>query len=480
MTEICAHADFYTVKSRRRSFRGNRIHPVYILLKIRNKLILFLIALLPILSGSTASHLLVTLLLQLLTLTAVLVPAVVSRQCMRWDYNGKAIYFSHGVLSKKETVLYNGNIYSASIIKTPFLSLFRSVRLEVRSGDSGKKPEITLFLSPEDANALVMSVMRPSGTIDTLTPHFTPFLLTSASRANFAVGLASLMAFLLSLGNKPSGIYNRFSESVGNALPCLPDIFASLTALFLIGWSVHFLKICFTDARQITTVSDKHIITVKGLISTRLICVRKESISCCEVRRTFLTSLAKQCIVTLFFTEHHRSCGLKALTACRQCNSKRVCRSLTFSERKPDIRIGIGKGSGLIWWLPYACGALAVLLLQARIFVSDVYRHTGYLYILAVLLVLLVWKCAVGISGSAKACLALSGQYILICSVHNFSFCSQRIFSGHIAEFRVTQTLLQKPRRLCTVYIRAEGSRHGLKCRNLPCSPVTMVTERIK
>lgn len=480
MTEICAYANFHTDHSRRNPSGGYRIHPVYILLKVRNRLILFLLALLPAVFGNNASHLSAALLLQLLTLAAVLVPAVISRQCMNWNYNGKAVSLSRGVFFKKETVLYSKNIYSASIIKTPFLSLFRSVRLEMCSGDSGKKAEITLFLSPDDANALVMSVMRPSKALDTLIPNTAPFLLTSASRANFAVGLTSLMTFLLSLGGKSHGIYSCFSKSIGNALPYLPDIFVSLTALFLIGWAVHFLKICFLDARQVTTVSDNNIITVKGLISTRLTCIRKDSISCCEVKSTFLTSIANQCMINLFFTEHRKSCGLQALTACPKRDSNIICQGLTFSAKKPDLSIGIGEHAGLIWWFPYACGALAALFLQIHLLITDIYYYSGYLFILSVFLVLLIWKCAVGISGSAKAHISLSGQYVSISSVHNFSFCSQRIFAGHIAEFRVTQTIFQRNRKLCTAFVRAEGSRHGLKCRNLPCSPVIMLMERIK
>ncbi len=479
MTEVCRTVYCETKSRPVKSLSGNKVHFVYILLKIRNKLIFFLLALLPVLfGGGSAVYILTSLLLQLLTLSAVLIPAALSRHYMRWQYDSRGISFSKGVFAKKEIFLYNGSIHSASVIKTPFLSLFKAVRLELRSVGNSKKPEITLFLSPDNANTLVSSIMHPTKVQHTLIPRTAPFLLTAVSRANFAVGLITLTAFLISLGNKPDQIYSELSRTAGNALPYLPPVISGFAVLFLVGWAVHFLSICFSDARQVTTVSEDCIVTVRGLISTRLTCIRKSSVSSCEVRQTLLTSLFGQNVISL--TAPGQAENIRALTAWsdRDCNN--ACCDLTRPMIKPHISISVGDNSRLVWWLPYACGGVAVTLIWIKLFVADVPFLPIYSSLSALLLLLFIWKCALGIIGSGKAELEFSGQYILIRSVRRFSFCTQRIFLGNVAEFYTTQTILQKPRRLCTVYIRAVGAAHGLKCRNLPVNTVSALTERIK
>ncbi len=486
MTGICTETYISeSTASRKSPPAGNKVHYVYILLKIRSKFILFLLALLPLLSekGSLSVQLLSSLLLQFIALSIVLIPAVISRHYLRWAHDGKFITLSSGFISKKSAALPICNIRSVSVIKTPMLSLFKAVRLEIRSSNGRKKPEITLFLSRDEADTLTVSLMPLKKARQTLIPRTLPFILSAASQANFAAGLLILSVFISSLGITAAELFsdrlNNVSRTAALLIPYLHPAVSILSGIVLLGWVIHFLNICFSDARQITSVSDEYIIIVRGLISTRLTCLRRGSVSSLISRRTALTSLFGQCTINLSVTGQDRKKDICALSAWPCSDKANVFSDLCSISKSCDISVRVPDNARLIWWLPYGCITLLMMLLFVKSFISEGMELSVFSYVLLFFSGLSLWKCIIGIIGSGKGRIKLSGQSILISSVRKFSLLEQNILMGHIAEFRITSTLIQKHRHLCTVAIRAVGSNHVIKCRNLPFETVSNLSERI-
>lgn len=485
MTEICSHAVYFAEKNREKTAReGKRIHFAYVMLKVRNKFILFLLALLPLMSegNGKAEQILITLLLQTFIFLSAFIPALISRNRMLWDYDGRYISLSSGVLFTRRIVIPKNKICSARISKTIFLSLFKAVRLELRSSDGGNKPEITLYLSADEANNLVLKIIRPTAASCTLTPRTAPFLLMSASNANFAAGLSLLSAFIISFRtalNIPEKLYSGISETSAILLPYLSPAAVALTAVFFLGWLIHFIKICFSEARQVTTVSPESIITVCGLISTHMVCLRKNDISCTETRHTLLSSIFRQSSVSVAAVGLRKSSPQCVMSAINSHDCAGACSDLTFPHIGPCTEISVPDSARLIWWLPYLLSAVFLGILWVRLFFLNPIWFGGFSFFALIAAFLLLWKCFVGAIGSCKAKIAFSGQYVCVSSVRAFSFYSSRIFLGKIADFRITQSIFQRPRNLCTVYVRSAGSRKGLKCINLPYDTVCSLSERI-
>ncbi len=487
MTEICRNTVF-TKESR--SFEkniGNKVHFVYVLLKIRSKAFLLLLTLIPLFFTEelTSSGMLISILIQLLTLSAVLVPALAGRHQIRWSFDGRNIFLSSGIIAKRYVSISVSKIRSVTIIKTPFLSLFRAVRLDMRCSDGNKTSEISLYLSPDQANRLCTEIMRPSKAERTLIPRAAPFLLMAASQANFAAGLSAAAVFLFSLSGSsdrqlPEIVYDKLSETSKLILPYLPPVFAAAAALFLLGWIINFLKLCFSDARQTTTVSGNCIITVRGLISTRLTCIKRNSISSCFMKQTLLSTLFRQCSIGASFYGQDSSNTVYPLSAWHKGDYHNACIYLAGFEKKSDITVRPAPDAHHILWLPYASSAAFILLLWFRLLITPPVWFDLFSCIAAVAFVILLWKCCIGIAGAGKIKLELSGQHIAVTTVHLFSLYSQKIFIGKIARFEIRRTILQKARGLCTVYVRAAGAATKLKCRNLPIDMIDSLSERIK
>lgn len=487
MTEICKNTVFYKEKSNSEKSAGNKVHFVYVLLKIRNKALLFLLTLLPLFVADDLSsgQLLAAVLVQLLTVSAVLVPALMSRHYLRWSFDGKYIYHVSGILTQKQFSISSANIRSVSIVRTPFLSLFRAVRLDMRCSDGASAPEVTLFLSPDQAEYLSSKIMRPSRINHTMIPRTAPFLLMSASRANFAAGLSIVAVFIFSLtggsnNQIPENAYSKLSDTARLILPYLPPVISVSAACFLLGWFVHFLKLCLSDAKQITRVTKDSLITVRGLISSRLTCIKRDSVSSCFMKQTIFSSLFKQSSIGLSFYGQQRKNELLILNAWHTDDCENSCLDLIGTEKTSDITVKTAPDAHLILWLPYASAAAFIAALWFRLFVVSPVWFEAFSFIAAVIFIILLWKCAVGIKAAEKIKLTFSGQHISVTAVRLFSVYSQKIFHGKTARFEIRRTILQKPRNLCTVYVKAAGASKGLKCINLPYDIVCSLSERIK
>ncbi len=486
MTEIFSNTVCVGDKTNEKQ-SGSKMHFVYLLLKIKKKLFLFLLALLPLFveSSKITAPVLTTILFQLIATAAVLIPAAINYNCLRWYKNKDFICCSSGFFSRSEKHMPINKIKSISVIKTPFLSLFRSVRVELRSSEGRKKPEIILYLSPKQAESLFTGPLRPSRTLSTLIPRIAPFLLMSASRANFAVGFSTTALFILSLGGNiklkiPEIAYGKLSQTAAYILPYLPPFISVAAACFVLGWTVHFLKICFSDARQVTTVSKDSIITVHGLISSRLLYIKKSSISSCVRKHTILSSFFKQSGIDLSYIGQGINENIHSLSAWHISDYNSACHDLIDAEKATDTTVHISANAHLIWWMPYALTAAFTALVWIRLFILSPYWFPIFSYISIILFVVLAWKCIVGFIGASEAKIEFSGQYISISSVRGLSFYSQKIFLGKISRFSVTRTVFQKYRNLCSVSIRAAGTRFTLRCRNLPYDIISVVSERIK
>ncbi len=487
MTEICQNTAFCKGKSKSEKLTGNKVHFVYVLLKIRNKALLFALTLIPLFFAGKLSinQLLTAILLQLLTLSAVLAPALISRHYIRWEFDGKRIHYQSGVFSKKQHSVSITNVRSVSIAKTPFLSLFRAVRLDIRCSDGMPKPDISLLMPPSQAEFLSAKLMRPSAIVHTLIPRTAPFLLMSASRANFAVGLSIASAFIFSLAGNyndsiPETAYDKLSETAKLILPYLPPLLSVFIACFLLGWTVHFLRLCFGDARQVTKSSKDCIVSIRGLISSRLVCIKRNSISACYMKETLLSSLFRQCSIYVSYCGQSKKSTPLVLNAWHLSDFDSACHDLTGINRNTDTTVNISPNAHLILWLPYVSAAAVIAVLWFRFFISSPDWFYIFSFAAAAIFILLLWKCAVGISGAGKIKLSLSGQHINITAVRLFSIYTQKIYLGKIARFEIRQTILQKYRNLCTVYIKAAGEAKGLRCTNLPYDVIFPLSERIK
>ncbi len=477
MTELCRRS-IYIENKDRKAITGSKVHYVYILIKIKSKLIVFLPALLPLIfSGNSSSQLLTAMLLELGALTSVLVYAAISRNLYRWDYSRRYLTLWKGVLVKKEITLPAQSIHSASVIKTPILSLFKAVRLEVRSSENRKKPEITLYLTAEEADALVNSIMRPGKVRNTFTPKTLPFLITAASRADFALGLTALILFVFSFGSAfADTLYRSFSQSAADILPYLPPVISVLSGLLLLGWCVNFLSICFTEGRLHATGTENCIFTVSGLISVKLTCIRKDSITACRTKETLLTSVFSQSTASILTPDGIHT----ALTSWQSSDSLSACSFLAGIAGSSDTEIHTDRRQHHIYWLPYAIISVLFFIITISQFITSSTQPTAVSYLCIFACILSLWRCTVGIIGVSKSKISLSGQHLTISAVRLFSFCTCRIPLGKIAEFEITQTVLQRGRKLCSVSVRAVGEKSRLKCRNLPIEAVVNLSERIK
>ncbi len=462
-------------------------HFSYIIIKSKNKFILFLAALVPLFfeGNDRTARILAAVLLQLLILSAVLIPAVISHHNIRWTCNEKYIYYMSGVFFKKEIALPITHINSASVSKTPILTIFGASRLQLRSADGGKKPEITLYLKHEEAASLLVKLMHPAKPLKTLIPRTSSFLLLSAAKSNFAVGLSFIIIFFISLGkafdeNLTAKLYVGLSDAAHAFIPYIPPIIAIVAAFFFLGWMAHFLKICFSEARQITSVSPDCITIVSGLVSTHLTCIRKQYVSACSAKETIISSLFRQNCVSISYYGQKRKSTVSALTAWHSSDFSNAAYDLMHIEKKSDISVKIADNASLILWLPYAVFAVITAFAWFITYMRSPAMLSVFSYAAATILFLLIWKCLAGIIGACKARLDFSGQHISISTIRGFSFYTQNIFLGKIASFKIRQSIIQRPRNLCTVYIKAAGSSRGLTCVNLPHDIIRSLSERIK
>ncbi len=484
MTEICTRAIFYNERSDENDIRKyNKSHYVSVLLKIRSKLFLFIAAFIPLLSdkGSTSFRILTTILLQSAALSAVLIPALVSHHHLRWTSGGKVFTLFQGVFARKTISLTFDQIASLSVTRTPFTSVFKAVKLEMRVCASDRKPAVALYLSDKDADKIFASVMHPSHPSCTLIPSAPSFILMCLCRANFLVGLFSLSLFIFSFGNTfdsllTQNFYYDISKTAEYLLPYFPPLISALFLLVLLGWFIHFLSICFKDARQRVSASKNHITIVRGLISVRITCIRKNSIASLTRRQTLLSGCFKQSDVFVSSDAHSELC---LLTAWNSSSAFNVCGKVIFPFVKPDTVVKVPDNARLIWWLPYASGGIFLCLLLIKLYASGAPLTEAVLIILLPLIIC-IWKTLIGIIASAKGRIELSGQYILIHSARRFSVVEKQIYLGYISGFRISQTIFQKYRNLCTVRIRAQGNKKALKCMNLPYDTICRLCERLK
>lgn len=378
-----------------------------------------------------------------------------------WRADGGRLMRKRGVISHCEYSVIPENITSVEVEQSPLTALFRAARLSCRTlGEKGEKDDILLLPTAELRAVTGGLAQRGRGFMRRREASFGELLIFALSGWETpAFALAALPALLFGDTGR-----RLLSEFFAGTLA----LFGIVPVLMIAGAAWTFLE--FWRFRMERT--DMAVVVRRGLIRRRSSRIPLDMIFALEKSSTILQALLSRGSVY-------------ALTGGRG----RFCLSLAANRSESRFSIGVLPDCGsravaaspegkarrgyYLWWLLASAASLSFSI--KPLFYGNVVLGSA---LLAVSLLLLARGIA-GVFAVRSAGVELYACRVALHGVRLFSIKSIFVRRKRVAIVRIRQWPHQRPRGLCTIYIRPAGSSSGLGCAGLSLSRATAVAERL-
>ncbi len=401
----------------------------------------------------------------------IIIAAITAWSRNRWRL-GRSLALRRGVLTTITCILRRHSFTAAEIKRSPFLSLFGSVRISLYThADSRKNASCSALTVKRDTARQLAGRLMPidKGYTREYRARRGELFLLALSQSDFLSGLL-LSIPLLSWAtrhidrNLSARIYTAF-ESAGQLI--LPDVSPLYSAFALIpaaGWLTHTVYSLFAFGRFRYVRSGGSIMTGRGIIVRKTLTFPVDAVTAIESRRTLLTGML-----------HRESCraiipgaGSCLLLPPTDRRSSVIETAAIFPHGEASMRIDTADCTR--WWRWWGTAGAALLIISVRIALTAGRWRELLLLLLIPAVSVLFWRTLVGADAGKKAGIRLFSDSVEITGVRGLSTYRLRVLRGCIAEIKLTQNIFQQSAGLCSVYIRPHGALHGLRCCHMPMS----------
>jgi len=372
-----------------------------------------------------------------------------------------------GMVIKREYSMPKEKLTALEVERSVFFAIFRAVRIAVctSADDKNSRP---LLVRREVARKLAARLMpMEKGYVREYQATNRQVFLLAMAQADFFTGVMLALPAIVWLAEN---IDRRLSERLYTELEItgrflLPEVSPWLSALALVplaGWCFHLIYTFFRYGKFKYARSGGTIIVGHGILSRKTITFPVSAVSALECRSTLLSGMAMKESIRAIITGYGECVMMPA-----------AGRREMMLETSALFPHGVNGGcvrckEETYWWRWWCAGVVTVIVVTARMtMTAGEYRAILLLCAVPVILMLL-WKTAMAFRVSRHACVRLFADSIEITGLRGLTMCSLRVLRGSISEAKITQNIFQQSSGLCDMYIRAQGSRRGVRCRHLP------------
>lgn len=466
-----------------RGFRKNSI--AYVFERIGARLIIVLLPLIPLLhAGMNELPMLIKAsAVQLSVSVSVVLWAVAEWRHDLHAIKMGAVWRRSGLVFEREDRLCAYRLSGTEITRSLLLRVLGLARISARTAACAGKPEFSMLVSRRRA-ARISRILTPLPEIREL-PRFTAsrwrLALAAASESNFYSGLLLILPIVNSTG-KVLGISipeRLYGEVEGMPiLAFMPRLFSAAALALIIGYGVHFLYTFIGNLGFTALRGGQYIVTRSGALTKHFRTVNCARVSAVDVRLTLFTLLLGIRSASIIAQGHSRPVPLIPAARARELEHALMC--LLPKPPGESARTRPDTGRRAVYYAPWLTALAAVLVMGVRLFIMLApYRRLIVLLFLPPL-VLLAWRAGIGGLCAGRAHISLSGECVEIEGVSGLSIHCLRIFRGRVADVRIRRGFFQRRLGLCSIRLRAKGTKKGIWCRNLPYERANAIAERIR
>lgn len=449
-------------------------HPLSVWYRFRRGLPLLLLPLLRLLRTPSAEGRLLTVSLWELAVALLLFLLAVARYRRQTAVlRGRLFVTRHGVWWRCRRYTPLRAVATVQFTRSPLMTLCRAVRLRIGTAAPCRELPL-LFRRAALDNADRCALFRPLW-----FPRLVPLLVLAFSGSNAALGLLALVPLFRWLSGLPET--QQLPAQALNTLQLflsedLPPLLRALAGLFLLGWSVAFIRSLvryagFSVARQPDTLQLK-----TGLLTRHTIYIHTAHITSVGLRQTLITGLLGLYTVSLAAAGYGRERDVRPvlLPALRR-HTLRAALSALLPSVAADFRcIRPDRRAVYRYALPPLIGSLLSP-------VPLLYRPS-LAPLTAVLCPLCLWWLLIRLWGHHRAVLGIAndGGCLLLGFPRGLALYEQRLFTRHIDSITLTRSPWQRRRGLCNITVACYGEKRRHTVRALPFEPTRRLIETIK
>lgn len=401
-----------------------------------------------------------------------------------WAAGFERLYKKSGVLTAHELSFDTHMITSLELERGPVGAMLGSVRLNIRTRAVCRRADISLTLPRDRAARMAGGLIPLKGGGKKYRAGMRSVAIMAASGSNAASGILLIIPVILKLRRiidsaLPSRLLGELGDAALAVLPGLPPALAAISAVIAAGWLINFIRVCLSYAGHTAARFDSALLIDRGAVVRRSLCVPLRAVSAVTTRQTLLMRLLgrSSCWMVVQGMGSEECClvpsapGRKmrlelASVFPRQSQSPIIVKPDSAGRRKYYTAWAVTCAAGIILWarlslekggVPPAVGTLA-----------------------AAAAALMLWRILAGALASRRAAVKLYGDCVEITGLRGLTVCTSRMFRGKIAQAGIVQSPISRAQGLCTVYIRARGSKKTLSCKGLPIDRAKNIIERLR
>lgn len=385
----------------------------------------------------------------------------------RWQL-GAALTRRRGIVVTDEFQLSRTELTGVTLEQTPFLALFDSVRVWIKTPADSKDNGCRLTVRSNDGQRIVRNLLPTGkGYVRRYKAGKTDVLLMAASSANFVSGLFFLLPLTAWLSRRVDALLaERLGEAISitgkRLLPALSPVLSAALLLPAVGWLIHLAVSFFTYGGFELTRSGETIMLSRGLLTQQASIMRRQAVTSIERRRTLLLMIfgRESCRFTAY------GCGCQPLFL--PCDSRQLTIELSalFPKGAPGASVTCTEPTR--WWRWWAAAAVGAAVVALKLSFSAEPCRVLMLTLVIPAVVLFIWRAGVCAAAARHAGVYCCADSVEAVGVRGITVCRLRVMRGCIAEARISQNIFQQSFGLCNMYIRPAGARRGIWCRHLP------------
>jgi len=417
-------------------------------------------------------------------LLPILIWAVIYRYCEKLNVFSNSLRIKKGIFFKRDLKISSYAVSAVTVGKTPITALFKCKRLTVFPATASFPIKPSLILPDKVADSIAQQITKAALKNCNKVHSFSSakIKVMSAMDSNWSGGLLILIPFFNNAGkivgeSITNEIYVTFTDKASELLPMFDPVVAVITTLIFLGWLIQYINLIIKNSRFSLGKSSEAIFTLSGLISRRHRIIPFDNISGIEYKNTLVSMLFNLQSVRVVSKGARKETSGEFLIM--PAETKAMCNKITDCIfDKPKV---VGKkvtprtyDRGRYCTIPI-CIFLGLFVLGLKLGAGE----TLISQIIFLLSALTLWWLTVRFVASKKAFIRLDSDSISICSSKCFSVYRQRIFRSEVEEAVITSNPIQQYVGICNVYIRAKGSKRGIRCYHLPTNEVRAIVERL-
>lgn len=453
-----------------------RQHPVYIAEKAFYSIFAFVTALLLlIMSGMDTKGIVMALYADAGLVIYTVCTVILQRLFSKWKIGEDFASVQDGVFYRKNIHIGKESIVSVKMERDPLLSLFKCVKIRLLTKDDKRK--ITLRLPREEGENVIKSIYILSAMPVTFSPSAGSVLLSAFSGSGFINGLIVFIPALIRF-RKITGIdlSEKVIRQLKDLFDFLPEAMMILICFIAGGWLTNFVSNCLQLGNFTLSCGKRMVTVMSGAVSRKLVSVNRNGITAVFEKKSLLLLMLKRAIVTVGVCGHGE---ITVTPAAKKEDAEHIIDTIAPMGRK-GICTYVDENGRTGRWMPWAILVVLILLLMVKTYISFSFLFPLFAWCGGLTLLLLLYKLILSSLCAEKAYLEFDGRYVIVCTEKGMKMLRCIFFADKIACIRITQNVFQQVRNLCSVKIRAQGSRKNIKCKNLSADMMQAITDRIK